>query len=87
MDMAQEPKVKHHRIGQGRTELLAQADALAEHVDRFVEQLRSTTIGPDFEDQLGHRPAFDPRWISIGATDLQTGFMALRRAIERPNHF
>lgn len=32
-------------------------------------------------------PGFDQRWISIGATDLQTGLMALRRAIERPEIF
>lgn len=29
----------------------------------------------------------DQRWVSIGATDLQTGFMALTRAVARPATF
>jgi hypothetical protein len=31
--------------------------------------------------------AFDQRWVSIGATDLQTGLMALTRAIAKPEFF
>lgn len=29
----------------------------------------------------------DPRWISIGRTDLQTGLMALTRSVARPTSF
>lgn len=29
----------------------------------------------------------DQRWLSIGATDLQTGLMALTRAIAKPTFF
>ena len=29
----------------------------------------------------------DQRWVSIGATDLQTGLMALTRAIAKPTFF
>lgn len=29
----------------------------------------------------------DPRWIAIGATDLQTGLMALTRAVAQPTIF
>ena len=29
----------------------------------------------------------DQRWVSIGATDLQTGLMALVRAVARPTNF
>lgn len=29
----------------------------------------------------------DPRWIAIGATDLQTGLMALARAVAQPTIF
>lgn len=29
----------------------------------------------------------DQRWVSIGATDLQTGLMALTRAIAQPTFF
>jgi hypothetical protein len=27
------------------------------------------------------------RWVAIGRTDLQTGLMALRRAVQKPNVF
>jgi len=30
---------------------------------------------------------FDQRWVSIGATDLQTGLMALTRAVAQPETF
>ena len=46
----------------------------AEQVGRFVQHLRQA-------DSL------DQRWVSIGATDLQTGFMALTRAIAQPTTF
>ena len=29
----------------------------------------------------------DQRWVSIGATDLQTGLMALTRAVTKPTFF
>lgn len=29
----------------------------------------------------------DQRWLSIGATDLQTGLMALTRAVAKPSSF
>jgi hypothetical protein len=32
-------------------------------------------------------PDLDQRWIAIGATDLQTGLMALTRAVARPTTF
>lgn len=32
-------------------------------------------------------PDIDQRWVSIGATDLQTGLMALTRAVARPTSF
>lgn len=30
---------------------------------------------------------FDQRWVSIGATDLQTGLMALTRSVAKPEFF
>ncbi len=32
-------------------------------------------------------PEADQRWVSIGATDLQTGLMALTRSIAKPTFF
>jgi len=35
-------------------------------------------------DQTDH---IDQRWVSVGATDLQTGLMALTRAVAQPTFF
>ena len=45
-----------------------------ETLEALVSRLRAT------ED-------IDQRWVSIGATDLQTGLMALTRAVARPESF
>ena len=36
---------------------------------------------------LRETPELDQRWVSIGQTDLQTGLMALVRAVARPESF
>lgn len=33
------------------------------------------------------QPSVDQRWVSIGATDLQTGLMALTRSVAQPTTF
>ena len=38
-------------------------------------------------DRLKATPELDIRWISIGATDLQKGLMALTRAVAQPTTF
>ena len=36
--------------------------------------------------KLREMDGLDQRWLSIGATDLQTGLMALTRAVAQPKH-
>lgn len=38
-------------------------------------------------DELKAVEGLDQRWISIGATDLQKGFMALTRGVAQPTMF
>ena len=38
-------------------------------------------------DRLKSTQGLDARWISIGATDLQKGLMALSRAVAQPTTF
>ena len=38
-------------------------------------------------DRLRGHSHLDQRWVSIGATDLQKGFMALTRAVAKPESF
>lgn len=37
--------------------------------------------------KLKDQPTIDQRWVSIGKTDLQTGLMALTRAVAKPSFF
>ncbi len=39
------------------------------------------------KEQLLSKLSLDPRWLAIGRTDLQTGFMALTRAVAQPDFF
>lgn len=55
-------------------EIINRIKQKAEEVGQLVESLRATTW-------------VDQRWVSIGATDLQTGFMALTRAVAQPTTF
>lgn len=41
----------------------------------------------DLVENLRSLPGLDQRWVDIGATDLQTGLMALVRAVARPETF
>lgn len=45
-----------------------------------------TMLG-DLVEKLRSADGLDQRWVSIGATDLQTGLMALIRAIAQPTLF
>ena len=38
-------------------------------------------------ENLQANKEFDQRWVSIGATDLQTGLMALTRSVAKPTFF
>ena len=41
----------------------------------------------DLVEKLRSIDSIDQRWVSIGATDLQTGLMALVRAVAQPTSF
>lgn len=64
--------------------LMNEVKAKAEEVGQLVAKLRS---GGAMADAGYNTVSVDPRWVSIGATDLQTGFMALARAIAQPTTF
>ena len=71
-----------HRLIKGYRELSAEDIALMNMIKdqgvaigNLVEYLRKA---PDVVDQ---------RWVSIGATELQQGLMALTRAVAKPDFF
>lgn len=41
----------------------------------------------DLVNELKRTESLDQRWVSIGATDLQTGLMALTRSVAKPTFF
>ena len=43
--------------------------------------------GAELVEKLRTTAGLDQRWISIGATDLQTGLMALTRGVAQPEFF
>lgn len=51
-----------------------------------VVKVNATRVG-ELVESLKALPGLDQRWVSIGQTDLQKGFMALVRSIAQPESF
>ena len=74
-DVFIQPKITGYRqLTQEEADLMNEVKAEGIRLSALVDKLRAT-------------PDLDGRWISIGTTDLQTGLMALTRAIARPTTF
>lgn len=56
------------------TQLIDEIKSKGAELGELVDKLRSTD-------------GLDQRWVSIGATDLQTGLMALTRGVAQPTIF
>lgn len=70
-----------HRQIKGYRELSAEEIALMNEVKNTGAQLGELVA------KLRATPGLDQRWVSIGATDLQTGLMALTRSVAQPTSF
>lgn len=70
-----------HKHIKGYRDLSAEDIALMNEVKAKGEELGALIA------KLRAEPKLDQRWISIGATDLQTGVMALVRAVAQPTGF
>lgn len=71
----QHRKIKGYReLSQEEIDLMNEIKTKGVELGALVEKLRATS-------------GLDQRWISIGATDLQTGLMALTRGVARPEFF
>ena len=62
--------------------LMNEGKALAVQVGAFCDKLNFLSLPAG-----GSKVEIDPRWLSIGTTDLQKGFMSLIRSIARPQSF
>ena len=73
-----------HREIKGYRELNAEEIALMNEIkSKGVELGELVAKLRDAESRLD----IDQRWVNIGATDLQTGLMALTRGVARPTFF
>lgn len=75
METFTQPKITGYRqLNEAEAALMNEIKAHGVALGDLVAKLRTT-------------PELDGRWISIGATDLQTGLMALTRAVAQPTTF
>lgn len=87
----QHKQIKGYRdLSQTEIDLMNEGKALAEQCGAWIEKLRkmpatSPHMGP-FVNPEG-APSLDQRSVSIGATELQTGFMWAIRGIAQPSTF
>ena len=83
------PPISGYRtLSQTEVDLINEGKALSERCGKFVAKLRQhpDSMRTNVPNALGEEP-LDQRWISIGATDLQRGFMAITRGIAQPEGF
>lgn len=86
----------YRELSRAELDLINEGKALAEACGAYIAKLRGHPATaadgvPRVHETLGGQPAYlpslDQRWISIGATDLQRGFMAVTRGIAQPTTF
>lgn len=89
METMIQPKIAGYRqLGEEEVALMNEGKALAEQVGNYLAKLRFYIPTPA-EGKQNNTPGatLDQRWISIGATDIQKGFMAVMRGIAQPTTF
>lgn len=83
-----QPKITGYRqLTEVEVALMNEGKALAEQCGNYIAKLRQhgDISRPNVTTSV--EPVLDQRWISIGATDLQRGFMAVIRGIAQPTTF
>lgn len=77
----QHRKIKGYRdLSQEEIDLMNEVKTKAEEVSQLIDKLESMNT-----DTAGG--AIDRRWVNIGKTNLQQGFMALTRSVAKPDFF
>jgi len=87
METFTQPKITGYRqLSEGEVALMNEGKALAEQCGAYIAKLR-THADSRGGSCAGNDLHLDQRWISIGATDLQRGFMSVIRGIAQPTTF
>ena len=90
METFTQPKITGYRqLTEDEVALMNEGKALAEQCGAYIAKLRErdALIAKTPPTTADAPRALDQRWISIGATDLQRGFMAVIRGIAQPTTF
>ena len=88
METFTQPKITGYRqLSEAEVALMNEGKALAEQCGAYIAKLRTHADVSRPHRQGEITPPLDQRWISIGATDLQRGFMAVIRGIAQPTTF
>lgn len=95
METMIQPKVTGYRqLSKAEVDLMNEGKALAEQCGAYIAKLRALPAtghdGVPFVNEQtdgSQQPSVDQRWISVGATDLQRGFMSVIRGIAQPTTF
>lgn len=84
-----QPKITGYRqLSEAEVALMNEGKALAEQCGEYIAKLRGyAPVRTDGGPEYAPGGTLDQRWISIGATDLQRGFMAVIRGIAQPTTF
>lgn len=78
----QHQKIKGYRdLSEAEIALMNEGKELAEQVRKYLDKLDRA----EFANTSHQVP--DARWLSIGRTDLQKGFMSVIRSIAKPTTF
>ena len=86
METFLQPKITGYRqLSEAEVALMNEGKALAEQCGAYIAKLRAHV--PENTAGISPGSTLDQRWISIGATDLQRGFMAVIRGIAQPTTF
>jgi len=81
----QHQKIKGYReLNQKEIDLMNEGKALAEKCGEYIKKLEHSA---NVTTPLDTDPTIDGRWLNIGKTDIQKGFMSVIRSIARPTTF
>jgi len=76
----------YKELSQEEINLMNEIKEKGAEVGQLVEKLRQRfTVRGETGEEVNSQP--DSRWVSIGQTNLQQGFMALTRAVAKPEFF
>ncbi len=85
-----QPKITGYRqLSEAEVALMNEGKTLAEACGAYIAKLQQHANAKPHPAvvEKGLQPPLDQRWISIGATQLQQGFMAVIRGIAQPTTF